>query len=59
MELYIRLAGFDSNTLLSVLFGNLALVQDVLNVDSKEQFYCLIARFVHILKTACEGQSVV
>ena len=50
VELYIRLAGFDSDTLLFVLFVNFALVQDVLNVDSKGQFYCFIACFVHILK---------
>ena len=30
MEMYIRLAGFDSETLLSVLFGNYEQVIDIL-----------------------------
>lgn len=35
MELYTRVAGFDIDILLSVMFGNFNLIKDVVNVDSK------------------------
>ena len=49
VDLYIRLAGFDNETLLSVLFGNYDMIADILEIAHKEQFYCFIGRFVYIL----------
>ena len=57
VDLYIRLAGFDNETLLSVLFGNYDMIADILEIAHKEQFYCFISRFVYILKTVCDGNA--
>lgn len=55
VEVYLRLNGFEKDELLSVLFGNYDFIADVLAADHKEQFYVFIARFIHILKTVCDG----
>ena len=55
VDLYIRLAGFDNDTLLSVMFGNYDLIADLLESDLREKFYCFIARFAYIMKTVCDG----
>ena len=55
VDLYIRLAGFDNDTLLSVMFGNYDLIADLLESDLREKIYCFIARFAYIMKTVCDG----
>ena len=35
IDLYIRMASFDNDTLLSVLFGHFELVGDILNINDK------------------------
>ena len=57
VDLYIRLAGFDNETLLSVLFGNYDMTVDTLEIAHKEQFHCFISRFVYILKHVCDGNA--
>ena len=37
VDLYIRLAGFDNDTLLSVMFGNYDLIADRLEFDLREK----------------------
>ena len=54
VDLYIRLAGFEDDTLLSVFLGNYDLIEDLLATDHKEQIYCYIARFAYIMKTVCD-----
>ena len=54
-DLYIRMASFDNDTLLSVLFGNFELVGDILNINDKLNFYGFLARFIHIQKLVCDG----
>ena len=43
-DLYVRMASFDNDTLLSVLFGNFELVGDILNINDKLNFYGFLAR---------------
>ena len=57
VDLYIRLAGFDSETLLSVLFGNYGLIADLIDTEHKMQFYCFIARFLYILESVCSSRA--
>ena len=54
-DLYIRMASFDNDTLLSVLFGNFELVGDILNISDKLNFYCFLARFIYIQRLVCDG----
>ena len=54
-DLYIRMASFDNDTLLSVLYGNFELVGDILNINDKLNFYGFLARFINIQRLVCDG----
>ena len=54
-DLYIRMASFENDTLLSVLFGNFELLGDILNISDKLNFYCFLTRFIHIQILVCDG----
>ena len=53
--LYIRLAGYDNETFLSVLFGNFDLIGDILDAKYKLDLHCYFARFIHIQRLVCDG----
>ena len=57
VDLYIRLAGFDNEPLLSVLFGNYGLIADLLDTGHKMQFYCFVARFLYKLENVCSSRT--
>ena len=48
---------FDSETLLSILFGNYGLIADLIDTEHKMQFYCFIARFLYILESVCSSRA--
>ena len=54
-ELYIRLAGYDYETFLSVPFGNFDLIGDILDAKYKLDLYCYLARFIRIQRRVCDG----
>ena len=55
VDLYIRLASYDDETFLSVLFGNFDLIGDILDAKYKLDLYCYLARFIHIQRLTCDG----
>ena len=54
-DFYIRLAGYDYETFLSVLFGNFDLIEDILDAKNKLDLYCFLTRFIHIQRLVCDG----
>ena len=50
-----RLASYDDETLISVLFGNFDLIGNILDVKYKVDFYCYLARFIHIQRLIWDG----
>ena len=56
-DLYIRLrlAGYDYETFLSVLFRNFDLIGDILCAKYKLDLYCYLASFIHIQRRVCDG----
>ena len=55
VDLYIRLASYDDETFMSVLFGNFDLIGDILDAKYKLDLYCYLARFIHIQRLTCDG----
>ena len=55
VDLYIRLANYDDQTFISVLFGNFDLIGDILDVKYKLDFCSYLARFIHIQRLNCCG----
>lgn len=49
---YSRLAKLSFDSLTDVLLGNFEIIADVLTVSQKDDFYCYVARFIHI-QTVC------
>lgn len=50
IDVYVRLASLPCCTLIDALFGNFDTVADIISTDRKDEFYCFVARYVHILK---------
>ena len=53
--IYIRLASYDDETFISVLFGNFDLIEDIFDAKYKLDFYCHLARFIHIQRLIWDG----
>ena len=51
-NVYSCLAKLSIDSLTDVLLGNFEIIADVLSVSQKDDFYCYVARFIHI-QTVC------
>lgn len=51
-NVYSCLAKLSFDSLTDVLLGNFEIIADVLTVSQKDDFYCYVARFIHI-QTVC------
>ena len=51
-NVYLCLAKLSFDSLTNVLKGNFEVKADVLTVSQKDDFYCYVARFIHI-QTVC------
>ena len=50
--MYLRLASCAHDHLIDFFFGRYDIIADVINHADKEELYCYIARFIHLLKAA-------
>ncbi|MEW8546496.1 MAG: hypothetical protein AB2693_23515, partial [Candidatus Thiodiazotropha sp.] len=53
-KVYSCLANLSNDSLIDVLFGNFDIIADALTMSQKEEFYCFVARFIHIQKIVCD-----
>ena len=49
VDVYLRLASCAHDDLID-FFGRYDIIADVINYADKEELYCYIARFIHLLK---------
>ena len=56
-NVYSCLAKLTYDSLLDVLLGNFEIMADVLTVSQKDDFYCYVARFVHIQTVCLQSRS--
>ena len=49
----LGLAGLTHDLLLDVFIGRYDIIDDIINDAQKGDFYCYVARFIHIQKKIC------
>lgn len=57
VNVYLRLVSLKHDTLIDVLFGHFDIIAGVLSVTLKDDFYCFVARSIHIQKTVRDSMS--
>ena len=53
-NVYLRLAGYDDETFIAVMFGYFDLISDLVDESHKMDFYSFISRHVHIQRLVCD-----